>query len=166
MSTKDAPERGAGGIEGPAPHLLIIQAPYYEQVVGGMRSGAERVFVEAGATVETADVAGAFELPAALRMALSAGGAPGGKRWEGFLILGCVVRGETDHYTFICQAVCQGVMDIGAATGAAIGFGLLTVDTLPQAVARAADDRNNKGAEAAHALLGQLALRRRWGVPA
>lgn len=170
MSTKDAPERGAGRLAGPPPRILVIQAPYYGQVVGGMRQGAERVVAEAGGTVETVDVAGAFELPAALRMALSAPGQPdartgvAGPRWDGFLILGCVVRGETDHYTFICDAVCQGVMQIGVETGAAIGFGLLTVDTLQQAIARSSDDRNNKGAEAAHALLGQVALRRGWGL--
>jgi 6,7-dimethyl-8-ribityllumazine synthase len=161
MSTIDAPERAAPRIPGPPPRLLVIQAPYYEQVVGGMRRGAEAVFAELGAEVEVADVAGAFELPAALRMALSR---PGARRTDGTLILGCVVRGETDHYDFICDAVCQGVMAIAAETGAAIGFGLLTVDTLQQAIARASDDRMNKGAEAAHALLGQVALRRRWGV--
>ena len=75
-----------------------------------------------------------------------------------------MVRGETDHYTFICDAICQGIMQISVETGAAIGFGLLTVDTLEQALARAADDKHNKGAEAAHALLGQIALRRRWGL--
>jgi 6,7-dimethyl-8-ribityllumazine synthase len=167
VSTKDAPERGAAGrIEGAPPRILVIQAPYYDQVVGGMRAGAERVIAEAGGTAEAVDVAGAYELPAALRMALSARASPAGGRWDGFLILGCVVRGETDHYTFICDAVCQGVMRIGAETGAAIGFGLLTVDTLQQAIARSADDRNNKGAEAAHALLGQVALRRRWGLAA
>ncbi len=160
MSTIDAPERSARRIPGPAPRLLVIQAPYYEQVVGGMRRGAEAVFAEAGATCEVVDVAGAFELPAALRMALS----QQTERYDGFLVLGCIVKGETDHYTFICQATCQGVMDIGGETGAAIGFGLLTVDNLAQAVARSANDRNNKGAEAAHALLGQLALRRRWGI--
>ena len=161
MSTIDAPDRGAASLPGPAPRLLVIQAPYYGQVVGGMRAGAERVLAEAGAAeVEVADVAGAYELPAALRMALRRPGAP----IDGFLLLGCVVRGETDHYTFICDAVCQGVMAISAETGAAIGFGLLTVDTLAQAEARAADDRHNKGAEAAHALIGQVALRRRWGL--
>ncbi len=160
MSTKDAPTRGAAAIAGPPPRILLIQAPYYDQVVGGMRRGAEAVLAEAGATLEVADVAGAFELPAALRMALGAGPA----RWDGFLLLGCVVRGETDHYTFICDAVCQAIAAIGAETGAAIGFGLLTVDTLAQAIARAADDRHNKGAEAAHALLGQVTLRRRWAL--
>ena len=160
MSTIDAPERAAGRLPGPPPRLLVIQAPYYEQVVAGMRGGAERVFAGAGAAAEVVDVAGAFELPAALRMALSQTGA----RFDGFLLLGCVVRGETDHYTFICDAVCQGVMAISAETGAAIGFGLLTVDTLQQAVARSGESRMNKGAEAAQALLGQVALRRRWGL--
>lgn len=160
MSTKDAPERGSARLDGAPPRILLIQAPYYEQVVGGMRQGAARVIDEIGGTLDVVDVAGAYELPAALRMALSAQG----RRWDGFLILGCVVRGETDHYTFICDAVCQGVMQVSVETGAAIGFGLLTVDTLDQAIARSSDDRNNKGAEAAHAMLGQIALRRGWGL--
>jgi len=165
MSTIDAPERSAQAIPGPAPHLLVIQAPYYEAVVGGMRRGAERVFAEAGCTADVVDVAGAFELPAALRMALSQPGkGPKPTRYDGFLLLGCVVKGETDHYDFICNAVCQGVMNVSTERGTAIGFGLLTVDNLAQAEARSADDRHNKGGEAAHALLGQVALRRRWGL--
>jgi len=160
MSTIDAPERSAASLAGPPPRLLVIQAPYYDQVVGGMRRGAERVFAEIGARHQVIDVAGGYELPAALRMALS----QTVEHFDGYLLLGCVVRGETDHYTFICDAICHGVMDIAAETGAAIGFGLLTVDTLQQALARAADDRHNKGAEAAHALLAQVALRRRWGL--
>jgi 6,7-dimethyl-8-ribityllumazine synthase len=165
MSTIDAPERQARPLDGPAPHLLVIQAPYYADVVGGMLHGAQRVFAETGATADVVDVAGAFELPAALRMALSQP-AKGAKsvRYDGFLLLGCVVKGETDHYDFICAAVCQGVMNVSTERGAAIGFGLLTVDTLAQAEARSADDRHNKGVEAAHALLGQVALRRRWSL--
>ncbi len=158
MSTIDAVGRETPPVPGPPPRLLVIQAPYYEAVVTGMRRGAERVFAEAGASADVVDVAGAFELPAALRMALSQTGA----RFDGFLVLGCVVRGETDHYDHICRETCRGVMDISTETGAAIGFGLLTVDTLPQAVARSGEDKMNKGAEAARALLGQVALRRRW----
>jgi 6,7-dimethyl-8-ribityllumazine synthase len=86
------------------------------------------------------------------------------RRWDGFLLLGCVVQGETDHYTFICEAICQGVMDLSTQHAAAIGFGLLTVDTLAQAEARSRDDRMNKGAEAAHAVLGQVGLARGWGL--
>lgn len=159
MSTIDAPERGAASLPGPAPRILLIQAPYYEGVVSGMRRGAERVLADLGARLEVIDVAGAFELPAALRMALKV--APG---WDGFLLHGCVVKGETDHYQFICEAVCQGVMDISSETGVPLGFGLLTVETLAQAEARSADDRHNKGAEAAHALIGQIALARKWNI--
>jgi len=158
VSTKDSPEREAARLDGPPARVLVIQAPYYADVVGGMRRGAEGVLKAAGARVETADVAGAFELPAALRMALRRGG------WDGFLLLGCVVRGETDHYTFICDAVCHGVMEITAEAGVPLGFGLLTVDRLDQAEARSRDDRMNKGAEAAHALVAQIALSRRWSA--
>jgi 6,7-dimethyl-8-ribityllumazine synthase len=121
-----------------------------------MLAGAAKVLRDVDAVLDVVDVAGAYELPAALRMAGRRGG------WDGFLLLGCVVRGETDHYSFICDAVCHGVMNISAETGVPLGFGLLTVDKLDQAVARSRDDRMNKGAEAAHALVGQIALARRW----
>lgn len=156
MSTKDSPDRQVARLDGPPARLLVIQAPYYADVVGGMHRGAVQVLEAAGARIETVDVAGAYELPAALRMAIRSGA------WDGFLLLGCVVRGATDHYSFICDAVCHGVMDISAETGVPLGFGLLTVETLDQAVERSRDDRMNKGAEAAHALLGQLTLARRW----
>lgn len=159
MSTADSPERGAASLEGPPPKILVIQAPYYRAVVDGMRAGAAEVFAALKAKVEVVDVAGAFELPAALRLALKAH-----HRWDGFLILGCVVKGDTDHYDHICREACSGVMSISAQTGAAIGFGLLTVHTLKQAEERAVPGRMNKGAEAAHALLGQIALARRWGL--
>ena len=160
MSTIHAPARSAKAFAGPPPRLLVIQAPYYDKVVGGMLRAAEQVFVEVGARHQVIDVAGGYELPAALRMAIQ----QTAEHYDGYLLLGCVVRGETDHYTFICDAICNGVMQISVETGAAIGFGLLTVDTLQQALARAGDDNHNKGAEAAHALLGQIALRRRWGL--
>ncbi len=159
MSTADAPERAVARLDGPPPKILVIQAPYYRVVVDGMRKGAEAVFKEVAAHVEVADVAGAFELPAALRLALKSH-----HRWDGFLILGCVVKGDTDHYDHICREACSGVMRIAAETGAAIGFGLLTVHTLAQAEERAAPGRMNKGAEAAHAVIGQIALARRWGL--
>lgn len=159
MSTLDSPERGAAALAGPAPRILVIAAPYYRDVVEGMLRGAERVLADVQAAVETVEVAGAYELPAALAMALASP-----RRWDGFLLLGCVVKGETDHYTFICDAICHGVMEVSTKHAAAIGFGLLTVDTLAQAQARSRDDRMNKGAEAAHAVLGQVGLARGWGV--
>jgi len=149
---------------GPAPRILVIQAPYYRDVVEGMRRGAERALTPIAAEIEVAEVAGAFELPAALRLALEAQGVEEGPQWDGFLVLGCVVKGETDHYDFICQAVCKGIMDISTETGAPIGFGLLTVDTLAQAEARSAEDEHNKGIECAAAVVGQIRLARLWGL--
>jgi 6,7-dimethyl-8-ribityllumazine synthase len=159
VSTLDSPERGPAALAGAPPRILVLAAPYYRDVVDGMLHGAQRVFADVSASVDVSEVAGGFELPAALAMALKQRG-----RWDGFLLLGCVVKGETDHYTFICEAISHGVMNVSIASAAPIGFGLLTVDTLDQAIARSRDDRMNKGAEAAHAVLGQIALARGWGL--
>lgn len=159
MSTIDGPTRSSAHLAGDTPRILVIQAPYYRDVVEGMRLGAMAVLQDLKAEVETVDVAGGYELPAALRMAMRAR-----RRWDGYLLLGCVVKGETDHYTFICDAICGGVMDIAVESGVPIGFGLLTVDSLAQAEARSRPDRMNKGMEAAHALVAQITLARSWGL--
>ncbi len=155
MSTADAPLARAPAVPGPAPRILVVRAPYYRAVADGMRDGALRILDEAGADTEVIDVAGAFELPQAIRIALDVGG-----RFDGYVALGCVVRGETDHYDFICASTMQGLMDVALAHGLALGSGLLTVDTLAQAEARSAADGHNKGAEAAVASLRQVAARR------
>lgn len=162
MSTIDGPKRETVRVPGAPARMLLIQAPYYDEIVGGMRKGVERVVAEAGGLLDVVDVAGAFELPATLRMALDAD--DGEPRWDGYVLLGCIVRGETDHYDHICREACSGVMNISTETGAAIGFGLLTVHTIEQAIERSRDDAHNKGAEAAQAALMQVALRRRWGL--
>jgi 6,7-dimethyl-8-ribityllumazine synthase len=136
--------------------VLVIQAPYYADVVGGMVDGALAVLAGLGAEAEVVDVAGAFELPAALRMGIHRG------KYEGYLVFGCVVKGETDHYDHICREACRGVMDISVETAAPIGFGLLTVHSIQQAIARSSPDRHNKGVEAANAMIGQIALARRF----
>ena len=155
LSAADAPLRAAPELSGPPPRVLVIQAPYYAEVVGGMVDGAMAILAGVGAEPEVVDVAGAFELPAALRMAIRTG------RWDGYLVFGCVVKGETDHYEHICREACRGVMDISVETLAPIGFGLLTVQTIEQAIARSSPDRHNKGVEAANAMIGQIALARR-----
>lgn len=159
MSTEDAPLPAAPHIEGPAPHVLVVRAPYYQQVVDGLTDGASRILREAGATFEILDVAGAFELPQAIRIALR-----GDRRFDGFVALGCVVRGETDHYDFICRATMEGLMAVALQFGLALGTGLLTCDTLAQAEARSSRDGHNKGAEAAAAALLQINAARRLGA--
>jgi 6,7-dimethyl-8-ribityllumazine synthase len=147
-----------------APHVLIVEAPYYAEIAAGLLRGARRVLDEAGATHEVVRVAGAFELPGAVRLALKAMARAGGPRWDGFVALGCVVRGETDHYDHICREAARGIMDLTVQFGAPVAFGVLTVDDEAQAEARARDDEMNKGAEAARAVLVQIALARGWGV--
>ena len=159
MSTEDAPLPSAPRIGGPPPHLLIVRAPYYRGVVDGLTDGAARILREATATFEQIDVAGAYELPQAIRIALR-----GTKRFDGFLALGCIIRGETDHYEFICRSTMDGMMQVALQFGIALGTGLLTCDTLAQAEARSGKDGHNKGAEAAAAALLQIGVARQLGA--
>ena len=159
MSTLDAPLPTAPAVPGPPARLLLVRAPYYQAVVDGMTEAAQRILREAGATHAVLDVAGAFELAQAIRIALR-----GRERFDGFVALGCVVRGETDHYDFICAASMTGLMDVALQYGIALGTGLLTVDTLAQATARSGPDGHNKGAEAAVAALRQVNAARRFGA--
>jgi 6,7-dimethyl-8-ribityllumazine synthase len=156
MSTIDAPLPSAPRIAGPPPHLLLVRAPYYRGVVDGMTEGAVRILREANATWEALDVAGAFELPQAIRLALR-----GAARFDGYVALGCVVRGETDHYEFLCREAMGGLMTVALTYGLALGSGLLTVDTLAQAEARSGPDGHNKGGEAA---LMQVGVARHLGA--
>ena len=114
---------------------------------------------EAGAAFEVLDVAGALELPQAIRIALR-----GTERFDGFVALGCVVRGGTDHYDYVCRSAMDGLMQVALQFGIALGTGLLTVHSIEQAVARSGDDGHNKGAEAAAAALMQVAAARRLGA--
>lgn len=159
MSTQDAPLPAAPRVPGPAPHVLMVRAPYYRDVIDGMTRGAERILREAGATHEVLDVAGAFELPQAIRLALR-----GSRRFDGFVALGCVVKGETDHYEFLCREAMAGLMNVALQYGIALGSGVLTVHDIGQALARSSDDGHNKGAEAAAAALLQVAAARELGA--
>jgi 6,7-dimethyl-8-ribityllumazine synthase len=156
MSTEDAQLPTAPQLDGPAPTVLLVRAPYYRGVVDGMTAGAERILGAAGAEVERLDVAGAFELPQAIRLAMR-----GASRFDAFVALGCVVRGETDHYDHICRETMAGLMAVSLQFGLCLGAGVLTVDTLAQAEARSGADGHNKGAEAAVAALLQVAASRR-----
>jgi 6,7-dimethyl-8-ribityllumazine synthase len=159
MSTEDAPLPAAPKVDGPAPHLLIVRAPYYKSVIDGLTLGAERILREAHSTFEVLDIAGSYELPQAIRLAVR-----GARHFDGYVALGCIVRGETDHYEFICRATMEGVMSVALQFGLCVGTGLLTCDTLAQAEARSGMDGHNKGAEAAAAALLQIAAARRLGA--
>jgi 6,7-dimethyl-8-ribityllumazine synthase len=157
MSTADAVLADVPKLEGAPPSVLIITAPYYRQVVDGMVEGARAVLDSAGARYEIVDVAGAYELPQALRIAAGAA-----RRFDGFVVIGCVIKGETDHYDFICHSAMDGIMRVALDHQLCLGTALLTVDTLAQAVDRSGHD-HNKGAEAAIAMLKQVVLLRHLG---
>jgi 6,7-dimethyl-8-ribityllumazine synthase len=151
MSTADAPLPTAPRLEGPAPHVLIVRAPYYLAIADGLSRGSVRILTEAGATHEVLDVAGALELAATVRLA-----ARGRRRFDAFVVLGCVVKGDTDHYDHVCREAMAGLTSVALQFGLCLGNGLLTVHTEQQAIDRAGDDGHNKGAEAAVAALLQV----------
>ena len=159
MSTQDAVLPTAPSVAGAPPHVLIVRAPYYKGVVDGLTTGAVRILTEAGATHEVLDIAGAYELPQAIRLVVR-----GTTKFDGFVALGCIVRGETDHYDFICKATMDGMMNVSLQFGLCTGTGLLTCDNLGQAEARSGQDGFNKGAEAASAALLQINAARRFGA--
>ena len=107
-----------------------------------------------GAAFERIVVPGAFEIPGAI--ALAAG------HYDGFVALGCVIRGETSHYDYVCGESARALMDLAVQSRLAIGYGIVTVNTFEQAEARAFIDRGDKGGDSAHACLAMVALRRRW----
>jgi 6,7-dimethyl-8-ribityllumazine synthase len=157
MSTADAVLAAVPKLAGSPPRVLVITAPYYQQVVAGMVAGARGVLDSAAAQYEIVEVAGAYELPQALRIAAGIG-----RPFDGFVVIGCVIKGETDHYEFICRSAMDGIMRVALDYRLCLGTALLTVDTLAQAVDRSGSE-HNKGAEAAIAMLKQIALLRHLG---
>ena len=155
MSTVDAKLPAAPRVPGRAPRVLVVRAPYYTEVVDGLRDGAARILSESGAIFDMLDVAGALELSGAVRLAMSHG-----RPYDGFVTLGCVVRGDTDHYAYVCGEAMAGLTRVTLHYGLCLGNGLLTVHDLAQAVARSGPDGHNKGAEAAAAALIQIGAKR------
>jgi 6,7-dimethyl-8-ribityllumazine synthase len=144
-----------------SPNILIVEARFYEELADEMAQGAEAALTEAGARFERLAVPGAFEIPGAIAFAARAGGAAG---FHGFVALGCVIRGETTHYDYVCQESARGLMDLSVRDGVAIGYGILTCENREQAWARAARDQGDKGRAAVDACLRMVALRRRFAA--
>ncbi len=147
------------------PHVLIVEARFYEDLADAMAASVDGILADAGVDRTRWSVPGAFELPAAIRMALAAASRRIGPAYDGFVALGCVIRGETDHYEHICREASRGLMDLTLQFGIALGFGLLTCPTFELARVRAATDGRNKGADAARACLRMMALRRDLKLP-
>lgn len=145
----------------PAPHIMIVEARFYEDIAGELVRGALRVLKQAGASHERFPVPGAFEIPAAIAMAH----AENATRFDGYLALGCVIRGETSHYDYVCGESARGLQDLAVKHGLAIGYGILTVDNQDQARERASLDKRDKGGVVAGACLDMIALKNKLKLP-
>ena len=134
---------------------MVVEARFYADIADALFAGARGALEDAGATHERFEVPGAFELPAAIAFAHKA--EPG--RFDGYVALGCVIRGETSHYDYVCSESARGLQDLAVRENLAIGYGVLTVETHEQAWARASVDQKNKGRDVANACLAMIALR-------
>ncbi|MFC0340135.1 6,7-dimethyl-8-ribityllumazine synthase [Paracoccus niistensis] len=135
--------------------LLIVVAPYYRAVADDLIAGARATAERAGGTVDLVEVPGALEIPTAIAMAGRLA------QYDGYVALGCVIRGETTHYDTVCNDSSRGLTLLGLQ-GLCIGNGILTVENMDQAVVRADPQGQNKGGGAAAAALHLIALQRRW----
>ena len=132
----------------------IAVGRFYEDLAERLVTGATRVFEQAGAAVEVHDVPGAYELPLAAKYCAESG------RYSGVACLGAVIRGETDHYDYVCSETAAGIARVSLDTGVPCAFGVLTVDNMDQALARAGGGKRHQGEDAAHAVLRMAELRR------
>jgi 6,7-dimethyl-8-ribityllumazine synthase len=134
--------------------FAIAVGRFYEDLAQRLVAGAQRAFSEAGAgEADVYDVPGAFELPLAARYLADSG------RYAGVACLGAVIRGETDHYEYVCAEAARGIQDVQLGTGVPCAFGVLTVDSMEQALARAGGGKRDQGEHAAQAVMALAAMR-------
>ena len=143
-----------GPPRGDRPHLLIVEARFYDEIADLLLEGAQRALERAEATFDRITVPGALEVPAAIRLALD------GAEYDAFVALGCVIRGETSHYDIVAGESARGLMDLAVQRGALIGNGILTTDDGRQARVRADPDGKDKGGAAMRAALALLQIKR------
>ena len=149
------------------PHVLVVEARFYPDIADELLKGAIQALEAAGASHERLSVPGAFEIPAAIAMAVEGQRLAAPHRpYDGFLALGCVIRGETTHYDYVCSESARGLMDLACREKIALGYGILTVENGQQAWARARMTEKNKGGDAARACLAMVELKRHFGLPA
>lgn len=138
-----------------APRILIVTSRYYAAITAELEAGVTEGLDKVGATYEFLEVPGAFEIPGAIAMAAGTG------EWDGFVALGCVLRGETSHYDLITNHVARGLMEL-SISGVPLGFGVLTCENEAQARIRADRKQKNKGAEVVAAVLRMVGLSYRF----
>jgi 6,7-dimethyl-8-ribityllumazine synthase len=128
----------------------IAVATFYDELAARLIAGAQGALPEAA---DVHEVPGAFELPVAAKLLAESG------RYDAVICLGAVIRGETDHYDYVCAEAARGIQEVQLRTGVPCGFGVLTCDTYEQALARSGEGKRDSGAHAAHAVLAVLRIR-------
>ena len=135
--------------------FAIAIGRFYEDLAERLVSGAQSGFAEGGVSeVDVFEVPGAFELPLAAKYCAESG------RYEGVACLGAVIRGETDHYDFVCSEAARGIQDVQLTTGVPCAFGVLTAENMDQALARTGGGKRDQGRHAAEAVLRMAQMRR------
>lgn len=132
--------------------ILIVESPYYTDVAVHLLNGTTTALKDVGASFDVMTVPGALEIPAAIKMHEG--------RYDGYIALGCVIRGETSHYDIVAGESARGLMDLSVEYGFLIGNGILTCETLDQALVRADPAQKNKGADVAEAVIALVNLKK------
>jgi 6,7-dimethyl-8-ribityllumazine synthase len=146
--------------------ILIVEARVYDHIANELLAGARAALKAAGAESDIVTVPGALEIPGVIGMAEEGGHRPAGVRYDGYVALGCVIRGETYHFEIVAGESARGINDLAIGRRLAIGNGILTVDTEAQALARAKASERDKGGGAAKACLAVIGVRKRLlGTP-
>ena len=151
-------QRTRQAVDAAGRRVLVVEARFYEHINDLLLQGARAALAAAGAEVEHVVVPGALEVPTAIALAHKSG------RFDAYVALGCVIRGETTHYELVSGESCRGILDLGVRDGVLIGNGILTVENEEQALVRADPGKGDKGGDAAHAALTLVALRQRFGA--
>ena len=138
------------------PHLLIVEAPYYTEISEALAAGAEDFLRAEGVSFERISVPGALEIPAAIKFAAQS------SKFDGYVALGCVIRGETTHYDYVCAESAHGLQVLAMTLGLCIGNGILTTENRDQAWVRADKAQKNKGRDAAEAALSLVRLKQQY----
>lgn len=142
------------------PHLLIVEARFYDEMSDALLDGAKSALQESGASFDVVTVPGALEIPPAIAMALDAMD-EGGTEYDGFVALGIVIRGETHHFDIVANESARGLMTLAVSESLALGNGIMTTENDAQAWERVKKDRLDKGGFAARAALTMIALKER-----
>lgn len=140
------------------PHIFIVYGNFYQQISHELLAGARAACEKAGVSYEECEVPGAFEIPAAINFAIQS------EKYDAYVALGCVIRGETTHYDYVCSESARGLMNLELEMNACIGYGILTVENMEQAMVRAKVSEGNKGRDAVEAALALLNIKNKMGV--